>query len=118
MGYPVAFGFTVFSFFESQQMATTGILNMPTAFEQPLGGHAVMCVGFSDIMKSADGKHTGYLKVRNSWGSNWGIEANGEKGYFWMPYSYVTSGLVADAWVITKNEATLVSLNKKMSEAV
>ncbi len=116
MGYPIAFGFTVFSYMESQQMSTTGILKMPGPSEQSIGGHAVVCVGYSDTMKSTDGKHIGYLKVRNSWGPNWGIEANGSKGYFWMPYTYIN--LCSDAWVITKNEATMVKLNKEMSEPV
>jgi C1A family cysteine protease len=118
MGYPVSFGFTVFSYMESEEMAKHGILKMPGPREQPLGGHAVVCVGYSDNMKSADGKHTGFLKIRNSWGPDWGIEANGSKGYFWMPYDYVRAQLCSDAWVITKNEAALVASNKKMAEAV
>jgi C1A family cysteine protease len=111
MGYPVAFGFTVFSYMESQQMATTGVLKMPGSDEQPIGGHAVVCVGYSDTMKSSDGKHVGYLKIRNSWGDSWG-----QQGYFWMPYDYVKANLCSDAWVITKNEESMIKLNKEMSE--
>ena len=119
MGYPVVFGFTVFSYFESQQMATTGILKLPGPMEQPIGGHAVCIVGFSDTMKSADGKHVGYFKVRNSWGPDWGISGGTQPGgYFWMPYDYLNAGLCSDAWVISKNEASLVALNKQMAEAV
>ncbi len=114
MGYPIAFGFTVFQYMESEQMALTGVLKMPGPREQPLGGHAVVCVGYSDTMKSADGRTIGYLKIRNSWGSDWA----GQHGYFWMPYSYVNAGLCSDAWVITKNEATLVKLNKEMSGVI
>jgi C1A family cysteine protease len=111
MGYPVAFGFTVFSYMESQQMANTGILQLPAHNEQPLGGHAVVCVGYSDTMTS--GGHTGFLRVRNSWGSSWG-----QQGYFFMPYDYVKAGLCDDLVVITQNEATMLHENKKMSESV
>jgi C1A family cysteine protease len=110
MGYPVAFGFTVFSYMESQQMANTGVLKMPGTNEQPIGGHAVVCVGYSDTMKSHDGVHTGYLKIRNSWGIDWG-----QAGYFWMPYDYVNAGYCDDLVVITKNETAMVKLNKEMS---
>lgn len=113
MNYPVAFGFTVFSYMEHQEMATAGVLKMPESGEQPLGGHAVVCVGYSDIMKSSDEKQVGYLKVRNSWGSKWGQE-----GYFWMPYDYVRANLCSDAWVITKNEENMVKLNTKLNKEI
>lgn len=108
MGYPVVFGFTVFPYLESAEMARTGILKMPELREKPLGGHAVVCIGYSDIMQSEDGLTQGYLKIRNSWG-DWG-----QDGDFWMPYSYLT--LCDDAWVITKNEGEMVKLNKQLSE--
>jgi C1A family cysteine protease len=116
MGYPVVFGFTVYESFENQQTATTGIMQMPVAGEQVLGGHAIVCVGYSDTMKSHDGKTVGYLKCRNSWGTSWGSPQS--PGYFWMPYNYMKAGLLSDAWVITQNEATLVNENKKMAEEV
>ena len=96
-GFPIIFGFTVYNYMESEQMAKDGILHMPARNEQPLGGHAVVSVGYNDNMH-ANG-HTGYIKVRNSWGNNWALE-----GYFWMPYDYIRAGLVSDCWVISKNE--------------
>lgn len=87
-GLPFVFGFTVYEYFESPEMAKTGILKMPGPKEQNLGGHAVMCVGYDDAKKA--------FMVRNSWGPNWG-----QKGYFWMPYEYMTSPVLAsDFWVI------------------
>jgi C1A family cysteine protease len=85
-GYPVIFGFTVYESFESDTVAQTGIMPMPKADEQVLGGHAVMAVGYDDT--------TGYVKVRNSWGSSWG-----KNGYFYMPYKFITDpNQASDFW--------------------
>jgi len=87
-GYPFVFGFTVYESFESQQVAQTGILPMPKPKEKVVGGHAVMAVGFDDSKQA--------VIVRNSWGTGWGI-----KGYFYMPYGYITSAnLCDDFWTI------------------
>lgn len=87
-GEPFVFGFSVYESFESDQMARTGILQMPTASEQLLGGHAVVAVGYD--MK------TRRFKIRNSWGSAWG-----QKGYFTIPFDYLASSdLADDFWVV------------------
>jgi C1A family cysteine protease len=89
-GYPFVFGFQVFESFESETVATNGILPMPSLAEQCMGGHAVMCVGYSDMTRT--------FTVRNSWGSDWGDE-----GYFHMPYAYMTnSDLASDFWTLRK----------------
>lgn len=89
-GYPIAFGFEVFDAFESDEVASTGILNMPGKLEKNQGGHAVLMVGYDDA--------TQRVLVRNSWGPDWG-----QGGYFTMPYSYVTNpNLASDFWCITK----------------
>ena len=88
-GYPFCFGFTVYSAFEGPEIAKNGILKMPNLKkEEVVGGHAVLAVGYDDKMKS--------VLVRNSWGNKWGL-----KGYFWMPYQYITdSKLSSDFWTI------------------
>jgi C1A family cysteine protease len=89
-GYPFVFGFTVYDYFESEEMAETGILKMPTAKESVLGGHAVMACGYDQGTKR--------ILVRNSWGSDWGIQ-----GYFWMPFDYISdTDLADDLWTIRK----------------
>lgn len=48
-----------------------------------LGGHAMCVVGWDDNL--SNGKHIGYFRVRNSWGTDWG-----DNGYCWVPYDYFT----------------------------
>ena len=87
-GFPFVFGFTVYDSFESDEVAKTGALNMPQHGERVRGGHAVLAVGY-------DQKTERFL-VRNSWGMVWG-----QKGYFTMPYQYLTNGdLADDFWTI------------------
>jgi C1A family cysteine protease len=50
-GFPYVFGFRVYQSFESDVVASTGIVPMPAYRETYLGGHAVLAVGY-DIDKS------------------------------------------------------------------
>jgi len=87
-GYPFVFGFMVYSSFMSQEVAKTGEMPWPAENEKLCGGHAVMAVGYDDEKK--------VFIVRNSWGEGWG-----DKGYFYMPYEYMTNPeLVHDIWTI------------------
>jgi C1A family cysteine protease len=96
-GFPFVFGMMVFPEFESVEVANTGVLPMPVVGSQPIGGHAVMCVGFDEIKK--------IFIVRNSWGVEWG-----DHGYFYMPYAYMLSpDLACDFWTATRvNDAPIV----------
>jgi C1A family cysteine protease len=87
-GFPFVFGFTVYESFESATVAKTGKMPMPKPNEQVLGGHAVVAVGYNDKTQT--------IIVRNSWDKTWG-----DKGYFYMPYAYITdSNLCDDFWTI------------------
>jgi len=87
-GYPFVFGFTVYDSFESPAVAKTGHAPMPVPAEKVIGGHAVMAVGFDDSKQ--------WFIVRNSWGPTWGM-----KGYFTLPYAYLTdTNLADDFWTI------------------
>ena len=91
-GYPFVFGFTVYESFESSQVAKTGVAPMPKASEAVLGGHAVVAVGYKDSTKR--------FIARNSWGPSWG-----QKGYFTIPYNYLTNPqLASDMWTIRRGE--------------
>jgi C1A family cysteine protease len=87
-GYPFVFGFTVYQSFETATVAKTGHAPMPMWGERPIGGHAVMAVGYDDASE--------WFVVRNSWGKNWGI-----RGYFTLPYAYlIQPALSQDFWTI------------------
>lgn len=84
------FGFTVYESFESDAVAKTGIMPLPQPREQVVGGHCVCCVGFSDENQ--------WFIVRNSWSNQWG-----DKGYFYMPYSFLLDiSYCDDFWTITE----------------
>ena len=87
-GYPVVFGFTVYSSFESDSVAQSGIVPMPLGSDSMVGGHAVVACGYDD--------NKSHFIVRNSWGPEWG-----DKGYFYLSYDYLTNpNLSSDFWVI------------------
>ena len=88
-GYPFVIGFTVYESFETDEVARTGVMPMPTPREHVIGGHAVMAVGYDDRLDR--------FRMRNSWGKDWGT-----KGYFTMPYAYLLdNNLSDDFWKIT-----------------
>lgn len=87
-GNPFVFGFSVYEFFESGEVARTGRMPMPGAQERCLGGHAVLAVGYDDARQT--------FTVMNSWSTRWG-----NHGYFHMPYAYIADeNLAADFWTI------------------
>jgi C1A family cysteine protease len=88
-GKPFVMGFDVYANFESDECQETGMLKLPAPGEELMGGHAVMAVGYDDSKQC--------LKVRNSWGADWGLQ-----GYFWMPYTYFSEDLISDCWYISK----------------
>ena len=83
---PVVFGITLYQSFESNAVAQTGMVPMPSTSESVVGGHAMLIVGYNET----------HFIVRNSWGSGWG-----EGGYCYMPIEYVTNtNLADDFWAI------------------
>ncbi len=87
-GYPFVFGIAVYESFESDIVAKTGIVPMPSVDEQMLGGHALLAVGYDDT-------HQRFI-VRNSWSESWG-----DKGYCYISYNYLMNkGLASDFWTI------------------
>jgi C1A family cysteine protease len=85
-GHPIMTGISVFPSFESAAVARTGVVPMPGASEQPLGGHAVLMCGINVEAKT--------FTFLNSWGKDWG-----NHGTFTLPFAYVlNSSLCFDLW--------------------
>ena len=87
-GHPFVFGFFIYSSFETPAAEKSCVVPMPAQGEKRLGGHAVVAVGYDDRKQ--------LLWMRNSWGTRWG-----KRGYFQMPYSYITDpDLACDLWTL------------------
>jgi C1A family cysteine protease len=87
---PFVVGIAIYSSFETSKVNNTGVVPMPSKNDYLLGGHAVVCVGYDDKKK--------VWIMRNSWGTGWG-----DKGYFYLPYKYLTNpNLSSDLWIIQK----------------
>lgn len=89
-GFPVIFGFLVYPEIQSEEVYQTGVLPMPGAGAQPIGGHAVIICGYDDATRT--------FLVRNSWGTKFG-----QGGYMTVPYDYVLSSYYSsDFWTLTQ----------------
>ena len=87
---PIVFGIMVYSSFMSKAVSTTGMVPMPnTKTETFLGGHCVVIVGYNDT--------TQRFTCANSWGTSWG-----NKGYFYLPYDYVTNASLSGDFCVTQ----------------
>ncbi len=91
-GHPFVFGTPLFANIETPQAARGGPVTVPRG-QDPIGGHAILAVGYDDKKQS--------FIVRNSWGAGWGIH-----GYFYLGYGYWTQGLARDCWVYTKENTS------------
>ncbi|WP_449411116.1 C1 family peptidase [Methylobacterium komagatae] len=91
-GFPVIVGISVFSAFESEDVAKTGVVPMPGAKDGPIGGHCMMLVGY--------GQKDGHFTAQNSWATDWG-----DNGFCYLPEAYIGSSKYGnDYWIITKVE--------------
>lgn len=104
-GYPVCFGFDVYESFETQTVASTGVMPVPVKTrEQVVGGHCMVFISTpvpGTEIRGADPRRT-YRKARNSWGLSWGIPE--DPGHVWFPTDEVDNGDSSDFWVVTTME--------------
>jgi hypothetical protein len=88
-GFPFVCGIAIYDSFQSEQVADTGIVPMPTANDAIDGGHEVSIVGYNDA--------TQMFILRNSWGADWGLA-----GYCMIPYAYITNGSLASEFLTVR----------------
>lgn len=87
-GFPFVFGVRLYAGFPLANTAGRSEVTMPGPGAQPLGGHALLAVGYDDSR--------GAFIVRNSWGAEWG-----DRGHCYLPYEYLTDpSLSFDHWVV------------------
>lgn len=85
-GYVFVGGFICFENFND---IINGLIPEPKG--EKLGGHAVLFVGYDDFKK--------VFKFKNSWSDQWG-----DKGYGYLPYSFVLNGNAFDFWTVFEQE--------------
>jgi len=84
---PVLMGFLIFPSFAN--IGSDGIMSNPTKEDLKTfpSAHEVLCVGYNNETK--------YLTILNSWGEEWG-----DKGFFYMPYSFLIAGSYHGHWYV------------------
>ena len=103
-GYPVIVSLHLHESFNN--VGTDGFVKKPDESDPVVGWHAMVIVGFSDKDK--------VFIVRNSWGTDFG-----DRGYCYIPYSYVLdTSLNSMCCIITKISASDIEVkgnNKKIA---
>jgi len=90
-GFPLMFGATLYESF--YDIGKDGMMKMPAAKEDRLGGHAITIVGWDDAISS--------FIIQNSWGEYWA-----DHGFFCMPYKYALDrDFCADFWTLRMVES-------------
>nr|WP_275403885.1 LamG-like jellyroll fold domain-containing protein [Pseudonocardia acidicola] len=88
-GFPFVFGIRMFSGFPAYGSSGVAEVPVPAPTERPLGGHALLAVGYDDRRQ--------VFIVRNSWGATWG-----DGGFAYLPYRYLTDPYLSfDHWVVS-----------------
>lgn len=87
-GFACVFGFPV-----PTTVSSESDIPYPTVFDAIRGGQAALAVGFDDRRRVRSDR--GALLVACTWGDDWG-----ERGFGWLPYSYVTQQLAVDFWTL------------------
>jgi C1A family cysteine protease len=85
-GFPIIFGISIFDSFESDAVATSGVVPYPKNSESNLGGHAILMCGYGKTR----------VTFRNSWGPKWGRAGNATIGLDYV----LNPDLAGDFWIV------------------
>ena len=98
-GNPLLIALQIFTSFESDEVAKTGIVPIPDLrHETSMGWHAIILTGYDDETKM--------FTCLNSWGS-WG-----KNGFCKIPYAYILDNFLAgDFWVISLTKKNYLDKN-------
>lgn len=116
LGIPPMYGLALYS---SLDTAGPGEIPMPGPFDVRRELHALVAVGYDDAktisrfdpLSGTVQVTRGALRVRNSWGAQWG-----DGGYGWLPYDYVLSGRTSDWWCLLRAESLNLGVFLKTGE--
>lgn len=89
-GFACVFGFPV-----STTVTNESEIPYPTVFDAIRSGQAALAVGFDDNRRIRSDR--GGLLIAPGWGRCWG-----DRGFGWLPYSYVMQQLAVDFWTLVR----------------
>lgn len=84
---PIICGIKIFENFNNKNTVDSGQVILPEKYEELLGGHSIVIVGYNDKKKN-------YIFI-NSWGKSWGNDGIG-----YIPYEYLNNVELADEFFI------------------
>lgn len=97
------FGCSIMDNFHSKEVATSGLISIPTEECRPIGSQALVACGYDSTNR--------LFIVRNSWGTDWG-----DNGYAYLPFDYILNeNLCADFWVISEIHWDLQAISPEPS---
>jgi C1A family cysteine protease len=116
-GIPPMYGMALF---DSLGSAGPGEIPLPGSLDVQRELHALVAVGYDDAKTisrvdprtGAAQVTVGALRVRNSWGTEWGTG-----GYGWVPYDYILAGLTSDWWCLLRADSLDLAVFRKLGGA-
>jgi hypothetical protein len=91
LGYPIVIAFEVYQSFETMWANQTGIWNSNVTDLH--AAHSTTIIGYDNTRQM--------FKVQNQWGT-----AGGDHGFFWIPYSFLQTGPLSEAYIVYGTSTT------------
>ena len=91
LGLPVIIAFIVHQSFYDMWNYGVGVWDVNSGYNTNRG-HATCIVGYDDNKQM--------FKVQNQWGLSGGDVFNSNAGFFWIPYNFIQSGCLKEAYIV------------------